>query len=73
MKRILALLCIFVLIASVLVMLAAAIFNIPNAPTIFAAALAVNIIFPVMLWVFFQAAEYFRKRGEKIREEENNQ
>ena len=54
-------------------MLAAAIFNIPNAPTIFAAALAVNIIFPVMLWVFFQVAEYFRKRGEKIREEENNQ
>ena len=45
MKRILALLCIFVLIASVLVMLAAAIFNIPNASTIFVAALAVNIIF----------------------------
>ena len=73
MKKILAWLCIFVLIASVIIMLAAAIFNVPNASTIFVAALAVNIIFPVMLWVFLQAAEYFRKRGEKIRNEENNQ
>ena len=73
MKKILAWLCIFVLIASVMVMLAAALFKIHNASTIFAAALAVNIILPVMLWVFLQAAEYFRKRGEKIRNEENNQ
>jgi ABC-type transport system involved in cytochrome bd biosynthesis fused ATPase/permease subunit len=73
MKRILALLCIFVLIASIIVMLVAAIFNIPNATTIFIAAMAVNIILPVMLWVFLQTAEYFRKRGEKIRNEENNQ
>lgn len=72
MKRILALLCIFVLIASVVVMLVAAIFAVPNASTIFAAALAVNIIFPVMIWVFLQTAEYFKKRGERIRNEENN-
>lgn len=72
MKRILALLCIFVLIASVIVMLVAAIFNIPNANTIFIAAMAVNIILPVMLWVFLQTAEFFRKRGEKIRNEEND-
>ena len=51
MKKILAWLCIFVLIASVMVMLAAAIFKIPNASTIFAAALAVNIILPVMLTI----------------------
>lgn len=73
MKRVLALLCIFVLIASIIVMLVAAIFNIPNSSTVFAAALAVNIILPVMLWAFLQTAEYFRKRGEKIRNEENNQ
>ena len=72
MKRILALLCIFVLIASVIVMLVAAIFAVPNATTIFAAALAVNIIFPVMIWIFLQTGEYFKRRGEKIRNEENN-
>lgn len=72
MKRILALSCVFVLIASVMVMLGAAIFNVPNSETIFVAALAVNIIFPVMIWAFLQTAEYFKKRGEKIREEENN-
>ena len=72
MKRILALSCIFVLIASIIVMLVAAIFAIPNASTIFVAALAVNVIFPVMVWAFLQTAEFFRKRGEKIRNEENN-
>jgi hypothetical protein len=71
MKRILALLCIFVLLASIIVMLVAAIFNIPNASTIFIAALAVNVIFPVMVWVFLQTAEFLKKRGEKIRNEEN--
>lgn len=71
MKRVLALSCVFVLIASVIVMLVAAFFAVPNTPTIFAAALAVNIIFPVMVWMFLQTAEYFRKRGEKIRNEEN--
>ena len=41
--------------------------------TIFVAALAVNIIFPVMIWVFLQTAEYFKKKGEKIRQEENQE
>lgn len=71
MKRILAFLCIFVLLASVIVMLAAAIFNIPHADKIFIGAMAVNVIFPVMVWVFLQTAEYLKKKGEKIRNEEN--
>ncbi|MBQ2982126.1 MAG: hypothetical protein IJD58_08430 [Lachnospiraceae bacterium] len=73
MKRVLALLCIFVLLASIIVMLVAAFSGSPNASTIFVAALAVNVIFPVMIWVFLQTAEYFRKKGEKIRQEENQE
>ena len=72
MKRVLALSCIFVLLASVVVMLAAAFSGSPHAATIFFAALAVNIIFPVMIWVFLQTAEFFKKRGEKIRNEESD-
>lgn len=73
MKRVLALLCIFVLLASIIVMLVAAFSGSPNASTIFVAALAVNVILPVMIWVFLQTAEYFRKKGEKIRQEENQE
>lgn len=73
MKRVLALLCIFVLLASIIVMLVAAFSGSPNASTIFVAALAVNVIFPVMIWVFLQTAEYFRKKGEKIRQEDNQE
>lgn len=73
MKRVLALLCIFVLLASIIVMLVAAFSGSPNASTIFVAALAVNVIFPVMIWVFLQTAEYFRKKGEKIRQKENQE
>ena len=70
MKRILAILCILVLVASIIVMLAAAIFNFPYASQIFIGALAVNVLLPVMLWVFLQTAEYLKRKGEKIREEE---
>lgn len=71
MKRILALLCIFVLIASVIVMLVAAIFNFPYASQIFIGALAVNVLLPVLIWVILQTGEYLKRKGEKIREEEN--
>ena len=54
MKRILAMLCVIVLIVSVIVMLIAAITGSPQSNTIFVAALAVNIILPVMLWVYLQ-------------------
>ena len=73
MKRVLALSCVFILLASVVVMLVAAFSGSPYASTIFVAALAVNIIFPVMIWVFLQTAEYFKKKGEKIRQEENHE
>lgn len=71
MKRILAMLCVIVLIVSVIVMLIAAITGSPQSNTIFVAALAVNIILPVMLWVYLQAAKFFQKKGEEIRKEEN--
>lgn len=71
MKRILALLCIFVLIASVIVMLVAAIFNFPYASQIFIGALAVNVLLPVLIWVILQTGEYLKRKGKKIREEEN--
>ena len=43
MKRVLALSCVFILLASVVVMLVAAFSGSPHASTIFVAALAVNI------------------------------
>lgn len=71
MKRVLAMLCIIVLIVSVIVMLIAAISGSPQSGNIFIAAVAVNIILPVMLWVYLQAAKFFKSKGEKIRQEEN--
>lgn len=70
MKRILAMICIFILIISVIVMLIAAITGSPQSNSIFIAAMAVNIILPVMMWVILQTANYFKKKGEKIRENE---
>lgn len=71
MKRILAILCIVVLVVSVMVMLAAAIFNFPYASQIFIGALAVNVLLPVLIWVILQTGEYLKRKGEKIRDEEN--
>ena len=71
MRRILAILCIVVLVVSVMVMLAAAIFNFPYASQIFIGALAVNVLLPVLIWVILQTGEYLKRKGEKIRDEEN--
>lgn len=71
MKRVLAILCIVVLLASIIVMLVAAIFNVPYASQIFIGALAVNVLLPVLIWVILQTGEYLKRKGEKIREEEN--
>lgn len=70
MKRIFAIICVAVLIISVIVMLFAAITGSPQSNEIFVAALAVNIILPVMMWVYMQTAFYLKKKGDKIRESE---
>ncbi len=75
MKRIFAIICVAVLIISVIVMLFAAITGSPQSNEIFVAALAVNIILPVMMWVYLQTAHYLKRKGDEIRqsEETNNQ
>ena len=70
MKRILAILCIVILVALYIVTLIAAIIGSPASKEIFMAAVAANIILPVMMWVYLQTAKYLKRRGEQIREEE---
>lgn len=70
MKRILAFLCIFILVALYVITLIAAIVGSPVSNGFFMAAVAANIILPVMMWVYLQAAKYFKKKGEQIREED---
>lgn len=64
MKRILAMICVIILIISVIAMLVAAITGSPQANTIFITAMAVNIILPVMMWVFLQTANYFKNKDK---------
>lgn len=70
MKRILAMTCVIILIISVIVMLVAAITGSPQSNQIFIGAMAVNIMLPVMMWVYLQTAKYLKKKGENIRENE---
>ena len=71
MKRILAIICIVILVALYGVTLVAAIIGNPASSEIFMAAVAANIILPVMMWIYLQTAKYFKRKGEKIREEES--
>lgn len=70
MKRVLALVCVVILIISVVVMLVAAITGSPAQNEIFIAAMSVNIILPVMLWVYIQTAKFLKRKGEEIRNED---
>ncbi|MBQ6814482.1 MAG: hypothetical protein IJP13_02975 [Lachnospiraceae bacterium] len=70
MKRVLALACVVILIISVVVMLVAAITGSPAQNEIFIAAMSVNIILPVMLWVYIQTAKFLKRKGEEIRNED---
>ena len=71
MKRIMAILCIVILVALYVVTLITAIIGSPVSNELFMAAVAANIILPVMMWVFLQTAKYLQKKGEKIREEDS--
>ncbi len=73
MKRILAILCIIILVALYVITLITAIIGSPASNDMFMAAVAANIILPVMMWIYLQTAKYLKKKGEKIREENNNQ
>ena len=71
MKRILALSCIVILVALYVITLITAIIGSPASNGMFMAAVSANIILPVMIWVYLQAAKYFKRRGEQIQEEES--
>lgn len=71
MKRILAISCIVILVALYVITLIAAIIGSPASNGIFMAAVSANVILPVMMWVYLQTAKFLKKRGEKIREENN--
>lgn len=70
MKRIMAISCIVILVALYVITLITAIIGSPVSNEMFMAAVAANIILPVMMWVYLQTAKYFKRKGEKIREEE---
>lgn len=74
MKRILAILCIVILVALYVITLIAAIVGSPVSNGFFMAAVAANIILPVMMWIYLQVAKYLKKKGQQIRDEdaENN-
>lgn len=72
MKRILALSCIVILVALYIITLIAAIIGSPASNDIFMAAIAANVILPVMIWIYLQVAKYLKKKGDKLREEEAN-
>lgn len=69
MKRILAILCIVILVTLYIITLIAALIGSPASNNIFMAAVTANVLLPVMMWVFLQTANYFKKKGEKIRED----
>ena len=71
MKRILAILCIVILVTLYIITLIAALTDSPASNNIFMAAVTANVLLPVMMWVFLQTANYFKKKGEKIREDNN--
>ena len=70
MKRVIAILCIVILVALYAITLIAAIIGSPTSNGFFMAAVAANIILPVMMWVYLQAAKYFKKKGDQIRQED---
>jgi len=72
MKRILAIGCIVVLVALYIITLITAIMGNPASDSLFMAALAANVILPVMIWVYLQTAKFLKKKGEEIRKEEKN-
>ena len=72
MKRILAILCIVILVALYVITLITAIVGNPASNNMFMAAVAANIILPVMMWVYLQTAKYLKRKGEKMREENND-
>ena len=69
-KRIIAFICIAILLISIVVMFIAAITGSPHSNQIFIAAVAVNVLIPVMMWFYLQTALYLKKKGEKIRDEQ---
>ena len=72
MKRIIAILCIVILVVPYIIALIASFMGSPSANNIFMAAIAATVILPVMMWVYLQTAKYLKKKGEKLREENND-
>ena len=72
MKRILAWICIILLILVNAITLILALVGGPAFSKFFIAAIFVDVLLPVMMWFMIKTAEYFKKKGEQIRREESD-
>ncbi len=72
MKRILAWICIILLILVNAITLVLALVGGPAFSKFFIAAIFVDVLLPVMMWFMIKTAEYFKKKGEQIRREESD-
>ena len=70
MKRILAWICIILLIAINLTTVLLALFGGPEYSKYFLAAIFADVLLPVMMWAMIKTAEFFQKKGEEIRDKE---
>ena len=72
MKRILAWICIILLIVINVGTLLLSLIGGPAFNKYFIAAIVADALLPIMMWVMIKTAEYLKKKGEQIREEEAN-
>lgn len=72
MKRILAWICIVLLILANTITLILALVGGPAFSKFFIATIFVDVLLPVMMWFMIKTAEYFKKKGEQIRREESD-
>ena len=71
MKRILAWICIILLVIINITTLLLSLIGGPAFNKFFIAAIVADALLPVMMWVMIKTAEYLKKKGEQIREEES--
>lgn len=70
MKRIIAWICIVLLLAANITTVIVAIIGGFAFNKFFMALIFVDVLLPVMMWVMIKTAEFFKRKGEKIRQQE---
>ncbi len=67
MKRIIAWICIILLLAANITTVILALVGGFAFEKFFMALIFIDVLLPVMMWVMIKTAEFFKKKGEKIR------